>query len=178
MSSRVDCDEGSYCVNNGKCPETADAGCDCPDGFSGSHCETNELDERCTLNCLHGGTCQRGKDPGMDLTEWPGRSTGGMHCACTPGYSGHLCEYLVDICGNYDHICLHGSKCIKNEGSYSCKCTDDSCRDRHRTQFCLPTTKTGTSGLDPPVEYYGGMAIPAFCFNGGECVDIYEDGKW
>jgi hypothetical protein len=32
-------------------------------------------------------------------------------------------------------------------------------------------------GLDV-VEYYGGMAVPSFCMNGGKCKAISIDGDW
>lgn len=117
----------------------------------------------------------------------------GMFCECASNFTGAICEYEAEICGVGDdkgkHICLHGSKCILDGGggidddgkigddgggggvddpSYRCECdvtNPESCRQRHRTQFCTPRNHP---------EYAQGMAIPAFCLNDGKCIDIVE----
>lgn len=92
-------------------------------------------DVKCNLKCQHGGTCQVGvKDNGVlediaqdsaptwNLTDDSENSF--MHCVCPDGYYGNLCESLVDICGNNEHMCLNGGKCILNDqDEHECDCT-------------------------------------------------------
>lgn len=131
---------------------------------------------KCTLKCRNGGKCALGHAPPDWIRIWPGDPLhdNTMQCICPNGYGGRYCEYPADVCGdNYEHICLHGSKCVtKPEGSYSCECPNGACIHQ-QTEFCLPGMNGASSNLPmPAIEYYGGMAIPAFCLNGGTCRDI------
>jgi hypothetical protein len=196
MSISVDCDANGevYCLNGGSCPQEqqeqeeeslAASNCACVDDYTGPHCEIGPV---CNIECLNKGTCILGESDSPFLTVWPGDSPSGeMYCGCAKGYAGHHCEYSVDICGNNEHICLHGSKCVDgvsdgSDGSesYSCKCgnSDDVCRQQQGAQFCSPILDKGIDGLPPAVEYYGSMAVPAFCFNGGKCLDVLMDKQW
>lgn len=180
MSGRVDCnpDATIYCLNGGHCSQAESLGCRCIDGYSGQHCEIEP--PVCTLECSNGGVCSTGD--GLSTFDWPGeKPEEGVFCSCPKGFSGFYCEYEADICGNYDHICLHGTKCLKADESenYSCVCdkASERCSEKLETQFCMPSTDAALIGLDV-VEYYGGMAVPSFCMNGGKCKAIAIDGEW
>ncbi|HEY9176404.1 MAG TPA: calcium-binding EGF-like domain-containing protein, partial [Flavipsychrobacter sp.] len=58
------------CLNGGSC---SDGKCACPDGYTGSICETKLSCEG--VVCLNDGVCKSGK------------------CACTGGYWGDSCQY-------------------------------------------------------------------------------------
>lgn len=199
---RVDCgristeeDKSFYCLNGGTCQEEEQIDeatnatrttyfCQCPSTFTGTNCEQGIP---CSLECLHGGRC-RFRDRTQNISSlwnpWPGPIPSKiMHCDCPSGRGGHQCEYLADICGENEHLCLHGTKCrldknavaSSNEKRYYCECdsVDKKCHQRQpgQGQFCIPQAPGA-------LEYYGGMSIPSFCFNGGKCVDVFRDGQW
>lgn len=63
------------CNNDGVCVEGI---CDCPEGFSGPQCNTEDLCVTQSIDCLNGGTCLEGI------------------CDCPDGYTGVNCE-LIDV---------------------------------------------------------------------------------
>jgi Notch-like protein len=98
----------------------------------------DELDDiKCDLKCQHGGTCQVGvKDNGVlediaqksvpSLNVSDDSESSFMHCVCPDGYYGNLCESLVEICGDNEHMCLHGGKCIRNDqDEHACDCSTE-----------------------------------------------------
>ena len=138
--------------------------------------DDNNTNEKCTLSCQNGGKCAMGRAPPEWSRLWPGDPPldKTMQCICPKDYGGHYCEYPAEVCGdNYEHICLHGSKCVsKEEGGYTCECPHGTCIHQ-QTDYCLPGMNAASSKLPlPAIEYYGGMAIPAFCLNGGKCRDV------
>jgi uncharacterized protein (DUF2237 family) len=71
------CLNGVTCLNGGECVDGVNSySCNCPAGFSGTRCETDNSD--CAPNpCLNGGTCVDGAN--------------GYTCSCVPGYAGPTC---------------------------------------------------------------------------------------
>jgi hypothetical protein len=133
-------------------------------------------------------------------TSWGSR--GEQHCLCPVGFAGVQCEHVVEVCsgqqaengsanqsGNNNNnntgVCLYGSTCDygKDEKKYNCACPVNdqnymggTCKKssgggsttRSRMELCNPST--------PGVaEYAFGMAVPAFCVNGGKCKDVIMD---
>jgi EGF-like domain len=118
-------------------------------------------EEACTLRCQNGSTCAL---TGSSL--WGKKD--GMHCICPEGFAGIHCELTSKVCGEGEHVCLTGSTCVEDGDGYRCECglADESgsfCQ-HHRTEFCVPDS--------PHIEYFGGMAVAAFCINDGKCTDI------
>jgi hypothetical protein len=206
MSSphRIDCDSTGdvYCLNGGSCrPDndlptnvtiSAHPSCQCSTGFTGPHCEldistsssSSSSSSSCSLVCKNGGNCEI-FDKSQDRAElpWPGKAPSDhMHCVCPPRFGGFFCEYHADICGDFDRICLHGSRCAKRhteDVSYECNCPSGASCQQHRIEFCLPGSKSSEiAGLPPAIEYYGGMAVPAFCVNDGKCRDVLVGEDW
>lgn len=233
---RIECpDSRTFCLNGGSCPQTPPVGttttttlpppsassvdptippnCQCPIGYTGSHCEQQMV---CRRECLNGGQCVWGgtstddpfhshaaphpNEPYNDNNMDDDDDSRNMLCECSQGYAGDYCEYRIELCGEQDppeHICLHGARCIPatpasdtttsvvatatTTRTYRCECAsnDSECQTLKRTEFCMPDPRRDTAtGLPPAVEYYGGMAVPVFCFNGGRCVDVFADDHW
>jgi hypothetical protein len=193
------CDEENdtdiYCLNQSPCKsnwqDTPDLPCACADGYAGEHCEfkcagndgnvgregcdTSIQFDLCDLECEHSGFCVQGTragDPALSLIEIWADDAQDMYCQCPGNFTGTNCEHEVEVCGNDDHVCLHGSKCKQeDDGSYGCECSSawtvellfagKFCQ-HHHTDICTP------SGVP---EFYNGMAIPAFCVNDGICME-------
>jgi len=140
-----------FCANYGSCVGNSNRvfRCSCPDGYTGDHCEFDPSEEapvpegkKCTKTvCQNGGICQFGmKDHGVlsEMTSKPGmaENLGSLipenanenyeHCICPEGYAGTSCEHVAEVCPGGEHICFHGSKCIKNvmNEDYSCSCNE------------------------------------------------------
>ncbi len=164
-------------------------GCDCPDGFHGPICEFNDSEdnkgyEECTLECLNGGECRKGAKDVSFLDKFnlgPVTSNLNMthnedfeHCVCPDGFVGHTCEIEVDTCGENEHICLYGSKCVEDGEGHKCDCegaytelvkvAGNSCQHKS-TEFC---TSDGKSGV--------GVDNLSFCVNNGTCVEKKDGG--
>lgn len=153
----------------------------------------------CDLECQNGGSClvsdtsdntysnRRSISDNDDLhllfSSVNSKTT--SYCKCLDGFIGPLCQFKAQLCDSNDNICLHGSLCIENESDQNngsnngvqshCDCPDtandstsSSTCPTQRTEFCVPQ--------DGHVEYYGGMAVPAFCVNDGKCTDVEIDG--
>ena len=83
--------------------------CDCPNGYSGSRCES-DIDE-----CSIPGSCSNGICSNTD---------GGYTCDCFAGYEGQGCDVDSDDCLTAD--CQNGARCIDLVAGYSCECRDRS----------------------------------------------------
>jgi hypothetical protein len=44
------------------------------------------------------------------------------YCVCPDGYAGNQCEYVAHQCPQSDHVCFHGSECVKSGEDYKCNC--------------------------------------------------------
>lgn len=168
------------CKNGGTCDSDGTA-CSCPSGFGGKLC-----DSACSLQCKNGGRCSIASDEedALNGQVWGQASSGSEFCKCPLGFVGPTCEFSADVCGNGEHICLHGTACVPDQNevqSYRCECPvsseqldamnttiSGSCSN-HRTEFCTP--------MEGHLEYFGGMAVAAFCVNDGKCSDIVVDGQ-
>jgi EGF-like domain len=99
------------------------------------------------------------------------------HCLCQDGFVGQMCETKVEVCGDDNHVCLHGSKCLYEEkdGEYRCDCeaafTPESryagkfCQ-HHHTDMCDPTDKV----------FDGTLTDMSFCVNDGVVSRLKNDG--
>jgi hypothetical protein len=192
------CDEENdiYCLNQSPCKsnwqDTPDSPCDCAKGYGGEFCEFHctEADSNepcdysmtfdvCDLECENKGKCVQGASPDPSLgyiAIWAIEDMA-MHCQCSSGFTGTLCEHEVEVCGGSEHVCLHGSKCnLEADGTFDCACPISWSRDlqlagkfcqHHHTDICIP------SGGVP--EFSDGMALPVFCVNDGVCMDVVNE---
>lgn len=146
----------------------------------------------CTLTCSNGGECRKGaKDfssilgvgPELShLVDTDTHSENFEHCVCPKGFTGSKCEHQYVECGNGEHICLHGSKCIPPDDGdkypvWTCDC-EQAFREDHKYsgEFCQHHHTTLCTTSDTENRIYQGAASLAFCVNDGVCIEI-EDGE-
>ncbi|KAM9294035.1 protein delta homolog 1 [Gastrophryne carolinensis] len=101
--------KGSPCQNGGTCLDnngfSAQASCQCPDGFEGKYCEAAKDD--CNPNpCANGGNCT---DVGL-----------GYHCHCPLGFGGPSCTELLTGCSS--NPCANGGTCYEKSEGFRCSC--------------------------------------------------------
>ncbi|KAL1023372.1 hypothetical protein UPYG_G00039960 [Umbra pygmaea] len=102
------------CLNGATCRDrVATFLCECDQGFSGNHCQT-DVDECLSEPCKHGGTCE-------DLP-------GSYYCYCEHGFSGQDCEIEQNSCES--NPCLNGGVCRAYRRNHLCVCKEGFFGDR------------------------------------------------
>lgn len=106
------------CANNpcqnGECTDGINAFyCLCPDGYTGTLCETgnDEIDLCASGPCHNNGTCELGESESGD--KW-------FRCVCAVGFDGPDCRININECASQP--CTEGSTCIDGIGAFSCVC--------------------------------------------------------
>lgn len=88
-------------------------------------------------------------------------STSLEHCVCATGYTGDLCEHVVQVCADNQHVCFHGSECVDDDGGDS-ECDCDASQD-----------SAGVSTAGEYCQYKATVECDAesgvFCVNNGVC---------
>jgi len=188
----------NFCTNNGKCTHD-DKGiftCVCPNGFHGPKCEfpddqpqDNKDYEECSLQCANDGKCRKGAKEPMKTTIKDAsdeikaeldvqHNEDFEHCVCPEGFTGLTCELEADHCGNGEHVCLHGSTCMKSAtGKWSCDCPSAFTEDRKVAGKFCQHHHTSTCTPDQQPKIYRGPTSFAFCVNDGVCKDIVVEGE-
>lgn len=137
------------CLNNGTCLDGINAyTCQCPAGFSGTNCETNN-DDCSPSPCLNGATCTDGVDSYV--------------CNCAPGFTGTHCETNVDDCTA--NSCLNGGLCIDEVGGFSCQCT---------AGYTGPICGTNIDDCSPNPCQHGGVCTDGVDSYTCQCAPTYE----
>ena len=153
------CFNGSTCRTDDGSPARSSP-CTCRDGTRGPSCE-----EICTLQCENGGQCLFENDNTTERGEespW-GPAKDGMFCRCRNDFVGLQCEQEAVSCGPDGRICLAGTTCVQNTATKAYRCAQP------KVNRCNP------SPLYP--EFYEGMAVVAFCLNGGTCREHMIDNE-
>jgi hypothetical protein len=170
-----------FCVNDGECPQESYQACVCPEGFIGPRCafqigvDGSDYTE-CELPCQNRGTCQKGLKNAFksesfekfDLDIAHILDTHGQqhenyeHCVCPEGYFGIRCEYQMEECGEGEHLCFHGSVCVRYGDVFGCDCESSDLKTAGL--FC---ENVATSECEQWVDSENGHR--GFCTNGGKC---------
>jgi hypothetical protein len=134
--------------------------------------EADTLYAKCSLDCKHGGTCQKGnKDLKKEFGKyaedvshlWDEETRDLEHCVCPEGSYGITCEYTIEQCDTEGHICLHGSTCATDADEIGCDC--EAAEHNTAGLFCefFATNEC-------PQEPQDDDTHRGFCTNGGTCV--------
>jgi hypothetical protein len=184
-----------FCVNGGQC-ESDDA-CHCPSGYDGKRCELTLYEDQdsedsiapdeddgdfeyqgCHLQCQNGGHCAKGaKDLGSlhDTVEHVGHLNKTYddeffeHCVCQEGFIGLECAHEAAICGENEHVCLHGSTCVIDKDKHSCDCSKADTEIGHAV-FAGDSCQHPATDICLQGEDYPGRPL-YFCVNQGKCKD-------
>ncbi|KAL3920110.1 MAG: hypothetical protein SGILL_003424 [Bacillariaceae sp.] len=187
-----------FCVNGGECPDGNNPmmPCQCDIAWEGFHCEyavaaddlppqfhdniDGDDNDGCGLQCVNGGYCAEGaKDLGslhdtisdvyhlnqtFDNEHF-------AHCVCPEGFVGLTCQHKIEVCGNEEHVCLHGSTCVEHEnGQHSCDCSDadEIVGKNEKPLFAGDSCQYTGTDICTIGEGYPGEPL-YFCVNGGSC---------
>lgn len=152
----------------------------------------------CSMDCKNGGTCRHGPKRlggGLDifagdtahLNEEVGTSNDFQHCVCPNNFSGTFCEHALDSCGEKQHLCVHGGKCVDLGSEQLCDC--DTAESPLATFFagshCEHPVNDICTEIDPnsvsPSSITFGNTVPgsavAFCVNGGTCKTVVPQNE-
>lgn len=199
-----------FCTNGGTCQEDIQKGCICPDPFVGFSCEFVRSDfeqaagnneggglntptnnppvdpasaQKCDLSCKNDGVCRFGPKQGVDA---PSSNSGEllhdnyMHCVCPQGFAGLYCEQDVEICGNGEHLCLNGGKCVKYGDEDACDCSSamggDSQAEENTSFFVGNKCQHPVNDLCSTDFPRPGQPL-LFCVNGGQCLAYVASGQ-
>lgn len=148
----VGCHSDNVCASRpcdkGTCVDIFDSyRCDCPEFYSGVNCNlTHNVSCGFKPDLCNVSNCQNLTTPVI-----PGYSQSGkdfFKCSCVTGYTGYLCDIVVDNCT--PNPCVNGA-CTSSIRSYTCNCT------------------IGFSGINCTVNDDECASNP--CQNGGKCLD-------
>jgi hypothetical protein len=94
------------------------------------------------------------------------------HCICREGWFGLECEHKAEICGADEHLCLHGSQCVKNGQEHQCDCskTDEVVGKAGQSLFAGDSCEHPATDICVYGDDYPGRPL-YFCTNQGNCRD-------
>jgi hypothetical protein len=132
--------------------------------------------QKCDLNCKNEGVCRNGvKDLGLsgDLSVHAPHLGGEnhinyMHCVCSNKFTGLSCEEEVDVCSGGEHMCFHGSKCVKDEDDHSCDCSSADSDHSETGLFAGDSCEHPINDVCTVTRPGPGQPL-LFCVNGGTC---------
>lgn len=161
--------------------------CECPPEWAGPSCEfeedaRDEEYEDCQLDCLNGGHCRKGAKNTVAMTSVNEDLASATHdenfehCVCPAGYTGLRCQYKYEECGNKEHICLHGTKCVAPSAAEGRPTWTCDCGDSQSGTFCQHHRTSTCTSEDSSQSIYRGMLSVAYCVNDGVCAMFEEDG--
>mmetsp|Transcript_44813 Transcript_44813/g.54219 ORF Transcript_44813/g.54219 Transcript_44813/m.54219 type:complete len:177 (-) Transcript_44813:12-542(-) len=96
------------------------------------------------------------------------------HCECPSEYTGLMCEHRVETCGNDEHACFNGAKCVRlpdpdgRERTYTCDCRAGEGSGSQTSSYAGHMCEHAATSF---CEYGVAVSKHAFCVNGGTCKD-------
>jgi len=196
-----DDDSQVFCTAQGTCVDKfekhSNNPCNCPEGFTGPHCEFLEgTVPECSLSCgrtiIHNdyvenngtdngvGSCRLGMkdfESARYRDFWSEHDGNYQYCKCPPKWFGDNCEVPGISCGNAH--CFNGATCVESlskDGEISFAC---DCREANRDgkswagQYCENPETDSCNPSDGNIyqEHANGHL---FCTNGGTCKDPHN----
>jgi hypothetical protein len=90
----------------------------------------------------------------------------------TVGWMGVKCEHKVEICGDNEHACFFGGKCVKDGDNHACDCQAAfTAFDKIAGTYCQHKSTTICTKNSQPAT---GNSNFAFCVNNGKCRDTVD----
>lgn len=138
----------------------------------------------CDIGCQNDGVCRHGKKdlgilesivgnvPHLNQTH----TEDYKHCVCPDGFTGLYCEERVEVCGEGEHLCLHGSSCVKFGDEDYCNCADASSEKSQTGLFSGKSCEHLVNDVCT-VQYPGPGQPLLFCVNGGSCKSFVAVGQ-
>eukprot|EP00538_Stauroneis_constricta_P012494 CAMPEP_0119559076 /NCGR_PEP_ID=MMETSP1352-20130426/11797_1 /TAXON_ID=265584 /ORGANISM="Stauroneis constricta, Strain CCMP1120" /LENGTH=1231 /DNA_ID=CAMNT_0007606639 /DNA_START=288 /DNA_END=3983 /DNA_ORIENTATION=- len=142
----------------------------------------------CHIDCLNDGKCKTGaKDLGdlddaiehVEHLNQTHHKDYFEHCVCPKGFTGVTCGYKVEICGENQHHCLHGSKCVSNEGQHACDCAlaDETLDgDNENALYAGESCQHAATDICTTGSVLPGRPLH-FCTNNGKCKSYVSADK-
>ncbi|XP_028392609.1 fibropellin-3-like [Dendronephthya gigantea] len=151
------------CRPNGKCIDGVNSyTCQCNAGYKGKHCETKT--DKCTPNpCKNNGKCMLDavEDESQEL-QMNDQADSSFVCICPPGYTGRLCEIVVNPCNA--RPCRNGGACMKSV------IEDESVyQDWQSGNSYVCVCKEGFTGKNCEIDVDD--CVGNGCQNGAKCID-------
>jgi hypothetical protein len=146
----------------------------------------NRKGQNCVITCLNDDYCRRGTEI-VSVPEGLSHETGNLMdgtsspssaafegCVSPAGDTGGHCEHSFEECGNSEHMCLLGSKCVPSNDVkqlWTCECGEASGNtcNRHRSTEC--TSPDAHNGV------YRGHESLILCVNDGVCTTYQQNGR-
>lgn len=140
------------------------------------------------LHCENQGVCEEGTtsydflagfrgvaESGVSLWPFAVEHVQNHHCQCPDRYTGVRCEVEFVTCGDREHTCFHGARCLETmddlneqaETVYSCNCEtiDTASLTHYAGNFCEhPASSVCDNGVHR-----------SFCVNDGVCLDSMDE---
>ncbi|EEC47651.1 predicted protein [Phaeodactylum tricornutum CCAP 1055/1] len=142
------------------------------------------------LHCENQGVCEEGTtsydflagfrgvaESGVSLWPFAVEHVQNHHCQCPDRYTGVRCEVEFVTCGDREHTCFHGARCLETmddlneqaETVYSCNCEtiDTASLTHYAGNFCEhPASSVCDNGVHR-----------SFCVNDGVCLDSMDEHR-